>query len=303
MPKYCKVSNYNIKKSLTRKSHNRLTCKKTSKKSENSGLCTVRKSTKRCVLRGWDNKPKNIVRSMKGGAPVSNCQGVKPKDACLAKGCSWVNRGDGYCRSKANSAGASVANVALKTEKPAQLVVNKPKPNVVVVPPAPVLSKPVLPAPVLAAPVLQASSKKTFPITFKFPLAMLDQYDPPVESKALPNASDLDHNARLSIAFAIKHFFEKPAGIVEQMKDLNLNLTIDVQKFIRKTNNGDDFLSATASVDKDWKLQREDIEDILGNIGEVVNQFDEYRTVESGVLGAVPAQNGKFYKCSNVLLA
>ena len=301
MPKYCKISKHAVKASAARKSHNRSTCKKTSKKAEKSSLCTVRASNKRCVLRGWDNKPKNVLRSMKGGAPTV-CQGVKPKDACLAKGCSWVNRGDGYCRSKANSAGASVAplksNVALKTEKPAQLVVNKPKPNVVAVPPAPVLSAPVLPAP-----VLPASSKKTFPITFKFPLAMLDQYDPPVESKALPNASDLDHNARLSIAFAIKYFFEKPAGIVEQMKDLNLNLTIDVQKFIRKSNNGDDFLSATASVDKDWKSQREDIEDILGNIGEVVNQFDEYRTVESGLLGAVPAQNGKFYKCSNVLLA
>lgn len=59
MPKYCKLTEHSVKQSASKKAHKRSTCRKTSKKGENSGLCTVRSSNKRCVLRGWDNKPKN----------------------------------------------------------------------------------------------------------------------------------------------------------------------------------------------------------------------------------------------------
>ena len=118
MSKYCKVSNNNIKKSLKRKSYNRISCKKTSKKGENSGLSFGGKSTKRRIL---SNKPKNIVRSIKGGNP-SVCQGIKPKNACVAKGCSWVKRGNGYCRSKSNSVDGSAINVNAQLKKSVPLL-------------------------------------------------------------------------------------------------------------------------------------------------------------------------------------
>ena len=335
MPKYCKVSNYNIKKSLTRKSHNRSNCKKTSKKGENSGLCTVRKSTKRCVLRGWDNKPKNIVRSIKGGAPTI-CQGVKPRDACLAKGCSWVNHGDGYCRSKANSANAAVvskpeykhqimksvplldlskgatasiysSNVVPEYPNPKTLFGNKandghpPTPTLTPHPPLPPTPDytplPPTPHPPLPpTPTSSNRSKGNFPIVFKFPLAMFDDIRGEVLSRDKPNASNLDEEARYTIEDAIQYFMD--GGITEQMEDINLTLNPGFD--VKYLNNNDSVL-VYASVNKDWSSQRDEIDDLLGNIGENVNFYDDYELEYAAGLTVVPSNN-KFYKLTNVLL-
>lgn len=324
MPKYCKISNHKVKQSYNKKAHKRSTCKKTSKKGENSGLCTVRKSTKRCVLRGWDNKPKNIVRSIKGGAPVSNCQGVKPKDACLAKGCSWVNRGDGYCRSKANS-----VNVAVVSKPNYNHQITKPVPlldlsrgtaasiySSNVVPEYPNLKTlfgnsqydfypPLPPTPTFTPhpplPPIPASSppsKGNFPIVFKFPLAMFDDRRGEVLSRDEPNASNLDEEARNAIYDGIRYFMDKDGGIIEQMKDINL--TVDYRFDDKYPDNSDSILVYT-TVDKDWSSQRDEIDDILGNIGEDVNSYDGYELEYEEDLTLVPSNN-KFYKLTNVLL-
>ena len=44
---------------------------------------------------------KKYTKSIKGGNPKS-CNGLKPKQTCINEGCTWINRGNGYCRSKIN---------------------------------------------------------------------------------------------------------------------------------------------------------------------------------------------------------
>jgi hypothetical protein len=343
MVKYCKVSNYNIKKSLTRKSHTRSNCKKTSKKGENSGLRSVQKSIKRRVL---SNKHQNIVRSIKGGTP-SVCQGVKPKNACVAKGCIWVNRGDGYCRSKANSVdGSAPLNSNDTFKKPVPLLdLSKARNSIYsstvapnsetlfgnkqndvypplpltptmspypLLPPTPTMSPypPLPPTPTMTPdpplpPIPTMSSlpsKKQFPIIFKYPLAMFDDIRGDVLSSDEPNAANLDEEARNSLWDAILYFQDKEGGIAEQMKDINLILN---NRFDVKYLDNNDSVLVYTFVDKDWSSQREEIEDLLGNIGEDVNSFDGYEIEYQGVnredLSIIPSNN-KFYKLTNVLL-
>jgi hypothetical protein len=351
MSKYCKVSNYNIKKSLKRKSYNRSSSKKTSKKGENSGLCVGGKSTKRRIL---PNKPRNIVRSIKGGNP-SVCQGIKPKNACLTKGCVWVNRGKGYCRSKAHTVNGSASiklnsNDQLKKSVPLLDLSNRPvtrySSSVVPMsktlfgnrsndaypplpptptmspypplpptptmspypplPPTPTMSPypPLPPTPTMSPYPLNpsATSEKKFPIIFKYPLAMFDDIRGDVLSSDEPNAANLDEEARDSLYDAILYFQDKEGGIAEQMKDINLILN---KRFDVKYLDNNDSVLVYSFVDKDWSSQREEIEDILGNIGDDVNSFDGYEIEYQGVnredLSIIPSNN-KFYKLTNVLL-
>jgi hypothetical protein len=263
------------------------------------------------------------------------CQGVKPKTSCLAKGCIWVNRGDGYCRSKANSVnGSSPLNSNDKLKKSVPLLDLSKVPvsihsSTVVpkvetlfgnkqndvhppLPPTPTMSPypPLPPTPTMSpdpplppTPTISSlPSEKKFPIIFKYPLAMFDDINGDVLSSDEPNVSNLDEEARNSLWDAILYFQDKEGGIAEQMKDINLILN---NRFDVKYLDNNDSVLVYTFVDKDWSSQREEIEDLLGNIGEDVNSFDGYEIEYQGVnredLSIIPSNN-KFYKLTNVLL-
>ena len=57
---------------------------------------------------------KKFAKSINGGNPTT-CNVIKLKKTCIDKGCNWINRGNGYCKSKPNkNIKTSSANKASK---------------------------------------------------------------------------------------------------------------------------------------------------------------------------------------------